>query len=312
MNLPAVTRTYQNHHLDSKRWAGYQPRDSDVIVTTSYKAGTTFTRTILLRLIHGSIEDYGELDEISPWIDCRPVPNPLEEIYSALEKQTDQRFIKSHLPLDGLPYHANVRYLIVARDPRDVFMSFANHYGNYTEFAYQSFNDGERVGDPLPLFEKDIHALWTSWITRGWFEWESEGYPFWGNMHHIQTYWDYKALPNFFFLHYADMLSDLEGSIRRIADFIGQAVTDAEIARVANEVHFGNIKKKAIEMDKKPVVDEPQFFAGGKASFIFKGTNGRWKEALTEDDRALYEATKKRILSADCADWLEQGGQVSS
>ena len=39
--LPVETRAYQNHHLDSTRWSAYTPRPSDIIVSTSYKAGTT-------------------------------------------------------------------------------------------------------------------------------------------------------------------------------------------------------------------------------------------------------------------------------
>lgn len=309
LETPKVTRIYQNHHLDSTRWAGYRPRDTDVVVTTSIKSGTTFTQSILMSLIVGSIENLDLMEETSPWIDARHNPKPVEDIYAMLEAQAHQRFLKSHLALDGLPYFENVRYLIVARDPRDVFMSFANHYGNYTDFAYSTFNDG-RVGDPLPRCEEDIHRLWKNWITRGWFDWESEGYPFWGNMHHTQTYWDYRHLPNFLFLHYADMLADLDGTIRRIASFIGHPVTDDEVARVTAEVAFDNMKRKAIAMDENPTDDRPDFFEGGNAAFIFKGTNGRWKEVLTDEDLALYEATRQRVLTPDCARWLEEGGPV--
>ena len=309
MDLPAASRIYQNHHLDSTRWQGYQPRDDDIIITTSYKAGTTFTQTILMSLIHGSVSNLTDLEQLSPWIDARPVPLSLPEIYADLESRTRQRFLKSHLPLDGLPYFDNVTYLIVARDPRDVFMSFANHYGNYTELAYRRFNDG-RIGDPLPPFEQDIRKLWKNWITRGWFDWESEGYPFWGNMHHIQTYWNYRQLPNFHFLHYADMLADLEGTIRRIAGWIDLPVTDDEITRVAAEANFASMKNKALAMDADPDPQEPQYFAGGNASFIFKGSNGRWRDVLTVEDLELYEAAKRRVLEADCASWLETGGPV--
>lgn len=309
---PSVTREYRNHHLDSTRWAGYQPRDGDIVVTTSYKAGTTFTQCILASLLCGEVESLAKVeDEISPWIDCRPVSASLEEIYAMIEAQTHQRFLKSHLALDGLPYFDNVHYLVVARDPRDVFMSFANHYGNYTEFAYQRFNDEERPGEPLPQALEDIHELWRNWISRGWFEWESEGYPFWGNLHHTQSYWDYRHLPNLHFLHYADMLADLPGTVRRIAGWIGHGVSDDDVARVAEEVNFANMKKKAIREDESVSEDEPQVFAGGNAAFINKGTNGRWRDVLTESDLALYAAARSRVLSPDCADWLERGGEVA-
>ncbi len=306
---PAVTRIYKNHHLDSERWADFQPRDGDIIVTTSYKSGTTFTQCILASLILGRIESLAKVeDEISPWIDSRPEAEPLTETWARLEAQTHQRFIKSHLALDGLPYFENVHYLVVARDPRDVFMSFANHYRNYTEFAYEQFNDAGLPGDPLPPFEEDIHKLWCNWISRGWFDWESEGYPFWGNLHHTQSYWPYRHLPNIHFMHYADMLDDLPGTVRRIAAWIGHPVTEEDVSRVAAEASFASMKQKAIKADEEAAADEPQFFAGGNASFINKGTNGRWREVLTDDDLALYEATKAKVLPPECAEWLENGG----
>jgi aryl sulfotransferase len=311
MKRPEVTRVYQNHHLDSTHWADFQPRDGDIIVTTSYKSGTTFTQCILASLICGQIESLAKVeDEISPWIDNRPLPVPLDEIYRTIEAQSHQRFLKSHLALDGLPYFDNVHYLVVARDPRDVFMSFANHYGNYTEFAYAQFNNGDRPGDPLPVCESDIHQLWKNWITRGWFEWESEGYPFWGNLHHTQSYWNFRHLPNLHFLHYADMLADLPGTIRRIAGWIGHPVTESQVDRVAAEANFASMKKKAIQADETATEGDPQFFAGGNAAFINKGTNGRWREVLTEADLALYESTRARVLTPDCARWLENGGEV--
>lgn len=313
MSLPTIDHVYQNHHLDSTRWNDYVPRDGDIIVSTSYKAGTTFTQNILLQMLHGRSDPMPTLD-ISPWIDLRASPFSAEQIYQSLEAQPFRRFLKTHLPLDGLPYFENVKYLIVCRDPRDVFMSFINHYGNYTAAAFEAFNGGDRVGEPLPSFKEDfgedVNALWKIWISQGWFDWESEGYPFWGNMHHAQTYWNYRHLPNFHFLHYADMLADLEGSVRSIASFIDHPVSDAEVGRIIDETTFANVKKKAIETDANPDPNLPQFFEGGQTAFIYKGTNGRWKDVLTAEDLLLYEDAKARVLSDGCAEWLESGGKV--
>jgi aryl sulfotransferase len=49
-------------------------------------------------------------------------------------------------------------------------------------------------------------------------------------------------------------------------------------------------------------------FEGGGDTFIYKGTNGRWKDVLDEDDLALYEQAMANTLPPDCARWLEQGG----
>ena len=310
MKTPELTRIYQNHHLDSTRWRRYEPRPRDVIVTTSYKSGTTFTQQILLQLLHGEEDPLPELMQVSPWIDARFHLESLEDVLSGLESQRGLRFIKSHLPLDGLPYFEQVKYLIVARDPRDVFMSFSNHYENYTEMAYAALNGGERVGAPLPQFDADLKQRWRNWLTRGWFEWEAEGWPFWGNLHHTRTYWEFRHLPNFCFVHYADMLADLEGTVRRIAGFIGHEVDDEMVARVVRESTFANVKKKAVEADANANEEDPRIFRGGQSAFIFKGTNGRWEGVLDDEDLALYEDVKARVLDPDCARWLEGGGEV--
>jgi aryl sulfotransferase len=51
-----------------------------------------------------------------------------------------------------------------------------------------------------------------------------------------------------------------------------------------------------------------QSFKGGGQTFIFKGTNGRWKDVLSAEELSLYEDAKRRTLPPDCAAWLESGG----
>jgi len=41
--------------------------------------------------------------------------------------------------------------------------------------------------------------------------------------------------------------------------------------------------------------------------FFYKGTNGRWRGVLTDDELAMYERTKSEVMTPDCARWLEQG-----
>jgi aryl sulfotransferase len=301
---PEPSRVYRNHHLDSTRWELFEPRDGDVVVTTSYKSGTTWMQQILLMLLHGP-EAMPRLTELSPWIDARFLMSKAR-LAGTLRSLPGRRFVKSHLPLDGLPWFAEVKYLIVGRDPRDVFMSFWNHYGSYTETAYAALNETpDRVGPPLPPCPGDPRALWREWITRGWFEWESEGYPFWSNMHHTKTYWDHRELANFLFVHYADLLADLEGQVRRIARFLEVDASDELVARTVEVTTFANVKK-VVEL--VPPAAGPEFFRGGLRTFFFKGSNGRWRDLLTEGDLGLYEEAKQRVLPPDCARWLERGG----
>ena len=40
-DLPERSRVYQCHHFDSTRWDFLERRPDDIIIATSYKAGTT-------------------------------------------------------------------------------------------------------------------------------------------------------------------------------------------------------------------------------------------------------------------------------
>src|SRR5207237_1422640 len=83
-----------------------------------------------------------------------------------LDGQQHRRFLKSHLPLDALPYFPEVRYLWVVRDTRDVFMSLWNHYSSHTDAAYERFASGDPEGGPLPRCPADPREFWRSWMTR--------------------------------------------------------------------------------------------------------------------------------------------------
>jgi aryl sulfotransferase len=308
--LPSATRIYGNHHLDSTRWDVYEPRACDIIVSTSYKCGTTWAQQILSWLLRDEAAAGLSVNEVSPWVDACFMGVEKDELRERLAALPDRRFLKSHLPLDGLPYYPEVHYLIVGRDPRDVFMSLHNHYRNYTDLIFGVMNDPERlVGEPLAACPEDPRALWRDWISRGSFEWESEGFPFWANMGHTQSYWEHRALPNFLFLHYSDMLADLDGAVRKIVDFAGIDASEARIRRTVEETTFARVKERA---DALPEDEDPSriAFRGGAGAFFYKGVNGRWREVLTEDDLALYEAAKARVLSPDCAAWLEHGGPI--
>jgi len=49
------------------------------------------------------------------------------------------------------------------------------------------------------------------------------------------------------------------------------------------------------------------FWDGGAATFIHKGTNGRWQGVLSTDESAKYEEFARRHLEPACAHWLATG-----
>src|SRR5947209_2159720 len=145
-SMPCRIRLYQNCLLDSTRWDRFKPRAGDVLISTSHKSGTTWMQRIVSLLLFGPGPLSAPLSELSPWVDAR-LPS-LDRVIERLERQEHRRFVKSHLPLDALPYWPQVRYIWVARDTRDVFMSLWNHYHAMTEATYAALCAGDREERP--------------------------------------------------------------------------------------------------------------------------------------------------------------------
>ena len=263
------------------------------MVASSYKSGTTLTMNIVRRLIclGREVPPFESL-----WPDAR-FHGELSSLVARLEESKQRRYLKTHLALDGLPYYPQVKYVVACRDPRDVFMSFWNHYRSMSaEFLEHVNGLPGRVGPPMPLCPDDIHQVWSDWIGRGWFPWETEGYPWWGNMRHVQSWWNFRHLDNILFVHFADLLADLPGQIRRIATYLEIDLPQAELPGVMETLTLGAMRDEA-------AAEDPEF-----ASWFYnKGTNGRWREVLSPEELSEYAHKAAQVLDPECRRWLEHG-----
>ena len=126
--LPEQLHEYKGIFTDGTRWPHFEHRAGDIFVCTPPKCGTTWTQAICALLVFQTPDLKVNPAEISPWFDAIFVP--LEEIVSMLEAQKHRRIIKTHTPLDGIPYFEDCSYVAVYRDPRDVYLSLRNHMTN--------------------------------------------------------------------------------------------------------------------------------------------------------------------------------------
>jgi aryl sulfotransferase len=292
---PVVHNTYQNHTLDSTRWLHYSPRADDIVIATPYKSGTTWMQIIVMHLVFQDLQ-VRPINEFSPWFEVRF--RDFDDILPRLEGQNHRRFIKTHLPLDGLPYYEQVKYIVVGRDPRDVFMSLWNFYRGFSDDLYEQINS-TWGGTPFPHCPDDIHDFWRDWIEKGWFDWETEGFPFWSNMRHVQTWWDYRHLPNILFVHFGELLRDLESEIELVADYLAIDLAPDMRSQIAEAVTFKQVKKNSEQL-------------GRAGDFFHKGTNGRWRGVLSDGELQQYRHAVDRELTPECARWLENGRQQFS
>ncbi len=304
--MPKKTREYDEHPIISgSRWQAYKHRVGDIVVTTSYKAGTTWMQTIVANLLYQDGNFPAPVSVMSPWLDMDLVP--LEDIVEGLEAQTGRRSIKTHLPLDGIPYFDTAKYIYVGRDGRDVFMSLWNHHSGYSEeMAEISKEKAEAFGRDFPIAYGDIHAMWQDWISKGWYAWEGDGYPYWSHLHHVQSWWNFRHLDNIHFVHFADLLADPEKAVRAVASFLDIEIDEAMMPGILERIAFGSMKKNFDQI----MPEAGEIWRGGGDVFMNKGTNGRWRGVLSAAELEQYEQAVRRTLTPDSAHWLEHGGAV--
>jgi hypothetical protein len=121
---PAPTH-YQSPDEDSGRWLGFRFRPGDIVISTRRKTGTTWMQMICALLIFQTPELPDSLWHLSPWLDNLGIPLSFQ--YGQLAEQQHRRFIKTHTPLDGVPVHPGVTYIVTARHPLDTFVSLCRH-----------------------------------------------------------------------------------------------------------------------------------------------------------------------------------------
>ena len=149
-----------------------------------------------------------------------------------------------------------------------------------------------------------------NWITRGWFEWESEGYPFWGNMHHSQSWWNYRHLDNIHFVHYNDLLTNLPDEIRAHSGLSGASrlSDDGDCRDSAQPQPRSHARKWRSHIHSATI----SVAGWGAKTFFFKGTNGRWKEVLSPDELALYEETASTLTHAGMSQMVGARSQLEA
>lgn len=296
-------RTYRNFIMDSSVWDRYEPRPGDIIISAPAKSGCTWTQRILSVLVFQQAELPRPLMEISPWLDGGFAPP--DRKLKILREQRHRRFIKTHLPLDALEVFPEVSYIVTGRDLRDTAVSAHNHMlGMFRRIsearaAKPDPPGGGRGGRPeMPEIPSDVRAYWREYFTRGGFDDESNGWPVISPTRILESWWPHRDAPNVLFLHFQDMLDDLDRSMREVAAFLGIPVDEARWPSLVTACTFAEMKR-ADDLANRPAGAS----APKKFEFFHKGRNRQWEAFATEEDLRLYHSTMAAVPD-DLRTWL--------
>jgi hypothetical protein len=298
-------RRYRNLIFDSQRWEGFQFRDDDIVISTPSKCGTTWMQMQCALVLFQDPALPAPLTRLSPWIDIQTETR--ESVVSVLEAQTHRRFIKTHTPLDGIPWDDRVLYITVGRDPRDVALSWDNHMGNLDiEKVLNQRIEVAGADDLEELLRPEMLAPPEDPIDRFWMWMESDaggeddpsGLP--ELINHLDTFWVKRERPNVAMFRYEDMKADLEGSMRRLASVLGVEVDEAKLPMLVAAATFENMRDHATEL-------APQVTNGfwqDDARFFNVGGSGQWRAFFDDADQERYEKRLNAVASPELVAWL--------
>jgi len=288
---------YQTWLADSSRWDGFEFREGDIVISTPAKCGTTWLQMICALLVFGDADLPAPLTELSPWLDIQTAG--LSNVTAALAAQRHRRFIKTHTPLDGLPFDERVTYLCVGRDPRDVAISADHHLANMNREvllravpSFAAAAESQAVSDPVQRF-------W-HWVEDA--APPSEGLEL--MLHHLTTFWYRRQAANVVLLHYDDLQVDLEAEMRLLAARLEITIGENAWPGLVDAARFDRMRERADRLT-------PQVTMTGlwqnPGRFFHRGASGQWQTLIGPSNLDRYWARVHRLAPPHLVAWTHSG-----
>lgn len=184
-----------------------EPQPGDVFITCWAKSGTTLMQQMFhqVRMIAATGQgdmDFDDISRMTPWEDTALNI----DLDMNLPQRAAPRGFKSHREYERLP--AGGRYIVTLRDPHETFVSF-----------YRFFDGWHFEPSALPMDE--FLPLWLSGGPGGC-----------DYFTHLLSWYARRDAPDTLLGTYRWTVRNRAAMVRRLADFLGLALTEAEVEEV--------------------------------------------------------------------------------
>jgi len=249
---------------------GFVPRPSDVIIASYAKCGTTWLQQMAHSLRTGGDLDFDDISRVVPWIETAADLG----IDLDAPQRAEPRAFKSHLAYDRVP--APARYIVSVRDPRDALVS-----------AYRFFEGW--FFDPGSI---DIETFGRMRFVEGRTYYR-----------HLTSWWPHRHDDNVLLLAYEHMKDDDQGTMRRVAEFIGVGTEEQRIAIACEESSLPSMQSHSDKYDDLMMRERSEVACdlppGGDSSKVRSGEVGGHRVELSDEFLAELDATWSETITAD-------------
>lgn len=278
-------------------------RQGDVVVSVPPKSGTTWTMNIVHQLRAAGDPDLRDLYLEVPWLEFVPSPTSrIDDLVATFDAMPDhrRRAFKTHAPPGMLPYQApgvgpDVRYVVVVRNPDEALASFRPFIAAHADawFDLWQVPRDALVGEDFAGYFAGMGSQALAPMVFGF----------------VAGWWPYRHAPNVLFLHFADLKRDHDGSIRRIADFLGFEVPEDRWPAVLEYTSFPWMKAHEDRFELREAAGVPVLDPG---AMIRKGKVGAAAEdGVTPEISAAMASIGRGILQDEqILTWCYEGGPL--
>ena len=275
-------RRMLSEKVKRRAFAGYEPSEHDVFVTTFGKSGTNWMMQIAQQIAYRGAAEFAHIHDMVPWPDA-PAPScvPLDDMTARDGSPTGLRVIKTHLETGYIPYDEKAVYLTVLRDPKEVLVSAYYFLGGIMGMI-------SHVGIDEWL-ELSLDTLATGWCV------------------HAASFWAWRGRPNVLVVNFREVKEQSRECIERVASKMGVTLTEAEFEKVIERSSLNYMK--AHESQFQP--PRAPFTRDENATvMIRRGKSGDSGELLSREQQAAIDRfcqENLRELGSDLpySDWFD-------
>lgn len=243
-------------------------RNDDICFTGFPKSGSTWLSYILVLITNGGQTPSGKtLRDCLHWVASSfTYPRSRQE----LDADPSPRIFKSHMPysmaVGGAPAESPCRYIYIARNPKDVAVS-------YFHFEREKSWAGGFAGN----WEVWLEMFLSGKVQRGdWFD-------------HVLSWWEHRDAANILFVKYEDLKNNFENELKRLVDFLGYDLPLETMALIKQQTAFDTMRQGSFS-DMHEIEELHSFFREGRV--------GSWRDQFSESDNKLFDSVCEQRLAA--------------
>lgn len=279
-------------------------RDGDVVISVPIKSGTTWTMNIVHQVLTGGNASFRDIYEEVPWIEFLGYPGqPHQEVVDRVAAMPEgaRRAFKTHSPPPAVPFQdagsgKNIKYVVVFRNPEEAVASFRPFLDKHSD-------------DWFALWDMPREALCRPDLASFYFD-VMDAHGMQGALFgFLAAWWPLRNEPNVLFMHFSDMKRDHEGSIRKIAAFLGEEPNEDQWERILRHASFGWMKENEDKFEARTAGKVPILTPGAmiRTGAIGRATADGMTDAIS---RHLRESGSRICPDAAAVAWMYSGGTL--